>query len=63
MTRNRWLLFLFRLVVGGVFIWAGALKVADPLGFDVLHPGPIGNRAVLPGWVLELPEQVRLGRR
>jgi len=33
MIRNRWLLFVFRLVVGGVFIWAGALKAADPLGF------------------------------
>jgi putative oxidoreductase len=31
--RNRWLLFLFRVIVGGVFIWAGALKIADPLGF------------------------------
>lgn len=33
MTRNRWLLLLFRVIVGGVFIWAGALKIADPLGF------------------------------
>jgi len=33
MTRNRWLLLLFRIIVGGVFIWAGALKIADPLGF------------------------------
>lgn len=33
MIRNRWLLFFFRLVVGGVFIWAGSLKIADPLGF------------------------------
>jgi uncharacterized membrane protein YphA (DoxX/SURF4 family) len=30
---NRGLLFLFRVIVGGVFIWAGALKIADPLGF------------------------------
>jgi uncharacterized membrane protein YphA (DoxX/SURF4 family) len=33
MIRNRWLLFFFRLAVGGVFIWAGVLKVGDPLGF------------------------------
>ncbi|MFZ2055170.1 MAG: MauE/DoxX family redox-associated membrane protein [Candidatus Aminicenantales bacterium] len=33
MIRNRWLLVIFRLVVGGVFIWAGVLKVVDPLGF------------------------------
>jgi len=33
MTRRRWLLLLFRVIVGGVFIWAGALKIADPLGF------------------------------
>jgi putative oxidoreductase len=33
MIRNRWLLVVFRLVVGGVFIWAGVLKVVDPLGF------------------------------
>ncbi len=33
MIRNRIVLFLFRLIVGGVFIWAGSLKIADPLGF------------------------------
>jgi putative oxidoreductase len=33
MMRNRWLLFAFRLIVGGVFIWAGVVKIADPLGF------------------------------
>lgn len=33
MIRNRIALFLFRLIVGGVFIWAGSLKIADPLGF------------------------------
>jgi putative oxidoreductase len=33
MISNRWLLVVFRLVVGGVFIWAGVLKVVDPLGF------------------------------
>jgi putative oxidoreductase len=33
MIRNKRLLVVFRLVVGGVFIWAGVLKVVDPLGF------------------------------
>jgi len=33
MIRHRWVLLLFRVIVGGVFIWAGALKIADPLGF------------------------------
>lgn len=33
MIRNRWVLLLLRVIVGGVFIWAGALKIADPLGF------------------------------
>jgi len=31
--RNRWLLLLLRVIVGGVFIWAGALKIVDPLDF------------------------------
>jgi putative oxidoreductase len=30
---NKWLLCLFRLIVGGVFVWAGVLKIIDPLGF------------------------------
>ena len=33
MIRNKGFLIVFRLVVGGVFIWAGVLKVVDPLGF------------------------------
>ncbi len=33
MSRSRWILFLFRWVVGGVFVWAGVLKIADPLDF------------------------------
>jgi uncharacterized membrane protein YphA (DoxX/SURF4 family) len=33
MIGNRRLLLFFRLAVGGVFIWAGVLKVGDPLGF------------------------------
>ncbi len=30
---KRRLLLLFRIIVGGVFIWAGVLKIIDPLGF------------------------------
>lgn len=33
MTRSRWLLLAFRVIVGGVFIWAGLLKIASPLDF------------------------------
>jgi putative oxidoreductase len=33
MIQNRWLLLFLRVVVGGVFVWAGALKIADPLNF------------------------------
>ncbi len=33
MIRNKWVLFGFRLVVGGLFIWAGVLKIIDPLEF------------------------------
>jgi putative oxidoreductase len=33
MIRNKWFLLASRLIVGGVFIWAGALKIADPLDF------------------------------
>lgn len=33
MVRNSKLQFLFRLILGGVFIWAGVLKIAAPLDF------------------------------
>jgi putative oxidoreductase len=33
MIRNKHILLFFRLAVGGVFIWAGLLKIFDPLGF------------------------------
>ena len=33
MIKNRYILFAFRLVVGGVFIWSGMLKILHPLGF------------------------------
>ncbi|MFQ6109337.1 MAG: MauE/DoxX family redox-associated membrane protein [Candidatus Aminicenantales bacterium] len=33
MIRNKYFLLGFRLTAGGVFIWAGLLKILDPLGF------------------------------
>ena len=33
MIRNKIVLFLFRIVVGGLFLYAGAVKISDPLGF------------------------------
>ena len=33
MIRNKPLLLLFRVVLGGLFIYAGVVKVVDPLGF------------------------------
>lgn len=58
MIRNRWVLLLLRLIVGGVFIWAGGLKIADPLGFaqniqnyQVVPPGLAFLIAVVLPWV------------
>jgi uncharacterized membrane protein YphA (DoxX/SURF4 family) len=31
--KNRYVLFAFRVIVGGLFIWAGVLKIADPIDF------------------------------
>jgi len=33
MIHNKYVIFIFRLVVGGVFIWAGLLKILNPLDF------------------------------
>jgi len=33
MIRNKHILFTFRLTVGGIFTWAGLLKIIDPHGF------------------------------
>jgi len=33
MIRNRHILFAFRLILGGLFIYAGVIKIMDPLGF------------------------------
>ncbi len=33
MIGNKWFLLGCRLAVGGLFVWAGVLKIIDPLGF------------------------------
>ncbi len=33
MINNRYLHYLFRLILGGVFVWAGIIKITNPLGF------------------------------
>lgn len=33
MINNKHFIFAFRLVVGGVFVWAGLLKIVEPLEF------------------------------
>jgi putative oxidoreductase len=33
MIRNKYILLVLRLIVGGVFLWAGILKIFDPLEF------------------------------
>ncbi len=44
MINNRYLHYLFRLVLGGVFIWAGIIKISNPLGFAQ----DISNYQILP---------------
>ncbi len=41
---NKYLLFLFRIIVGFVFIYAGILKISDPVGFS----DAINNYDLLP---------------
>ncbi len=55
MIRNKPVIFLFRLIVGGVFIYAGILKIIDPLGFSQ----NILNYKVLPP-ALSLPVAIVL---
>lgn len=47
MIRNKYILIAFRLVVGGMFIWAGVSKIIDPLGFAQ----NIANYRVFPGGI------------
>ncbi len=47
MVRNRYILFAFRLIVGGVFIWSGILKAIHPLDFAQ----NVSAYKVFPGWM------------
>jgi len=47
MIGNKYLVFSFRIILGGVFIWAGLLKIFDPLGFAEA----IANFRVFPQWI------------
>src|SRR5512136_1489251 len=47
MIRNKWVLLGSRVVVGGLFIWAGVLKIIDPLGFGQ----SIENYRSFPHWL------------
>ena len=44
LLRNKYLLFLFRVIVGFVFIYAGIIKISDPAGFS----DAINNYDLLP---------------
>ncbi|MFZ5799432.1 MAG: MauE/DoxX family redox-associated membrane protein [Thermodesulfobacteriota bacterium] len=44
--RSLWLYRLVRWTLAGLFIWAGALKLADPPAFAVI----IGDFGLVPGW-------------
>ncbi len=44
MINNRYLQYFFRLILGGVFIWAGIIKITNPLGFAQ----DISNYQILP---------------
>lgn len=58
MIHNKYILFAFRVVVGGVFIWAGFIKISDPLGFTqsiiyyrVFPPGMSFFLALVLPWI------------
>jgi uncharacterized membrane protein YphA (DoxX/SURF4 family) len=44
LLRNKYLLFLFRVIVGFIFLYAGILKISDPSGFS----DAINNYDLLP---------------
>jgi uncharacterized membrane protein YphA (DoxX/SURF4 family) len=44
LLKNKYLLFLYRVIVGFVFIYAGILKISDPVGFS----DAINNYDLLP---------------
>ncbi len=47
MIGGKWVLWGSRLIVGGIFIWAGVLKIIDPLEFAQT----ITNYRVFPRWL------------
>jgi putative oxidoreductase len=46
-VRNRHVLFLFRLIAGGVFVWSGLLKAVHPLDFAQ----SVANYRLFPPWL------------
>ncbi len=45
---SQWLSFLFRMALGGIFLYAGVVKSQDPAGFGQA----IYNYRILPGWAI-----------
>ncbi len=45
MIRNKAVLCIFRLIVGGIFVWSAVLKIRDPLGFaqNIANYRVVGN--------------------
>jgi uncharacterized membrane protein YphA (DoxX/SURF4 family) len=52
---RQWAFVGLRMLLGAVFVWAGAVKIADPQGFAAI----VGNYQILPG-VLVGPAAVLL---
>ena len=50
MIHNKYMQFTFRLLLGGVFIWTGLLKIIDPLEFAQ----SIANYRIFPRWLVFL---------
>mgnify|MGYP000241754431 CR=1 FL=1 len=48
MVSSQWLSLLFRLALGGIFLYAGVVKSQDPAGFAQA----IYNYRILPGWAI-----------
>lgn len=53
---NQWLQLALRILVGGVFIWAGVLKIRDPLAFaDSIASFELVPTAFISAMALALP--------
>jgi putative oxidoreductase len=48
--KNRWVLLTLRVVIGGLFIWAGCLKIGDPQQFA----DSVASFALLPKQLINL---------